>query len=88
MISQLGSMARTLLTAGQQKPKTKTKKKRAAEDTLGDEYTEKRAKTNCLGAVGDGERGNRCNPGKRTRPVDLVPEINGRIRQAPQGCRR
>jgi hypothetical protein len=40
-------MARALLMAGrggQQKPKTK---KRAAEDTLGDKYTEKRVKTNC-----------------------------------------
>jgi hypothetical protein len=48
MIAQLGSMASALLLpdgGGQQKPNTK--KKRAAEDTLGDEYAEKRVKTNC-----------------------------------------
>jgi hypothetical protein len=48
MIAQLGSMACALLmpvgARQQHKPKTN---KRAADDTLGDEYAEKRVKTNC-----------------------------------------
>jgi hypothetical protein len=55
MIAELGSMGRTLLmAAGGGRQKTKTKK-RAAEDTLGDQYTEKRVKKSCWERFDDEE---------------------------------
>jgi hypothetical protein len=55
MIAQLESIGRTLLmAAGGGRRKTKTKK-RAAEDTLGDEYAEKRVKKSCWERFDDEE---------------------------------